>query len=260
MRLRSLWLGLACLAATGCATQVAVKKMTLETSRLALQVAAMDSLMRAQEAEAERRWIGLSTDGDDLKQRVQQVQARLDEVSRRLADLSRDIEAIRLYSGGKGRPGAGRPAAASPSPDTARPAQPLLISDAKELYDLAFADMSAKNYALAIAEFSQLLDYFPQSEQADNACYWLGECYYAQGDYPKAVEAFERLLKEYPQGAKAPDALLKLGYAFAELKEKPKALQHLREVVDKYPDTEMAKKARERLKALEPAKPAGRRR
>jgi tol-pal system protein YbgF len=244
----------------GCATQVAVKKMTLETSRMALQVAALDSLVRAQEAEAEQRWIGLSTDGDDIKQRVQQVQARLDEVSRRLADLARDIEAIRLSSGGKGRPGAGRPAAAAPPADAERGTQPLLISDARELYDLAFADMSVKNYALAIAEFSQLLDHFPQSEQADNACYWLGECYYAQGDYPKAVEAFERLLKEYPQGDKAPDALLKLGYAFAELKEKPKALQYLREVADKYPDTEPAKKARERLKTLEPASKPGKRR
>lgn len=257
MRLRSLWVSLACLAATGCATQVAVKKMTAETQRMAVQVAALDSLARAQEVGAEQRWIGLSTDVDDLKQRVQQAQARLDDVARRLADMSKDLETLQIYSGGKGRPASGRPAAAAPA-DTERP--PLLISDPQELYNLAFEDMNAKNYALAIAEFTQVLDNFPQSEQADNSCYWLGECHYAQKDYPKAVAAFERLLKEYPKGAKVPGGLLKLGYASAELKDKAKAVEYLREVIAKYPDSEEAKLAKERLKALEPVKPPGKRR
>lgn len=257
MRLSPLLLGLACLSAVGCAQQVSLKRMHLDNQELARQVVALDSLLRAREAESERRWIEESTDADDLKKQVQQVQDRLDNVARRLADLAKDLEAVRLSSGSKGRPAAGRPAAAPA--DTDRP--PLLLADPQELYNLARKDMDAGNYTLALGQFSQVLDNFPQSEFADNACYWLGECYYAQKNFPKATEVFQRLLKEYPQGDKVPDALLKLGYALAEQKDQVKAAEALRELIEKYPDSPGAKLAKEKLKALgPPAKPAGKRR
>lgn len=257
MRFSLLLLGLACLGATGCAQQVTLKKMRLENQEMARQVAALDSLLRAREVEGERRWIEGSTDSDDLKKQVQQVQDRLDNVARRLADLAKDLESLRLSSGSKGRPSAGRPAVAAA--DTAKsPQQALLLADPQELYSLAYKDMEAGNYALAIAEFSQVLDNFPQSPLSDNACYWLGECYYAQKDFPKAAEMFQRLLKEYPQGEKVPGALLKLGYSLAEQKDQAKAAAApLREVIEKFPDAPEAKLAKEKLKALSsPAKPA----
>ncbi|MBI2503679.1 MAG: tol-pal system protein YbgF [Candidatus Latescibacteria bacterium] len=261
MRLSPLLLGLACLSGAGCAQQVSLKRMHLDNQELSRKVVALDSLLRAREAEDERRWIEESTDGDELKKQVQQVQARLDDVARRLADLAKDLEAVRLSSGSKGRPAAGRPAAAAPA-DAGKDPQPLLLADPQELYNLAFKDMEAGNYALAITEFSQVLDNFPQSEVADNACYWLGECYYAQKDFPKAAEVFQRLVKDYSKGDKVPGALLKLGYALAEQKEQAKAAASLREVVEKYPDSSEAKLAKEKLKALAPPakKPAGKRR
>lgn len=257
MRLSPLLLGLACLGAASCAQQVSLKRMHLDNQELSRRVVALDSLLRAREAESERRWIEESTDSDDLKKQVQQVQDRLDNVARRLADLAKDLEAVRLSSGSKGRPAAGRPTAAAPA-DPGR--NPPLLADPEELYNLARQAMDTGNYALAIAEFSQVLDHFPQSEFADNACYWLGECYYAQKNFPKAAETFQRLLKEYPQGEKVPGALLKLGYALAEQKEQAKAAASLREVIEKYPTTDEAKLAKEKLKALPPAKPAGKRR
>lgn len=261
MRLSPLLLGLACLGAASCAQQVSLKRMHLDNQELARQVVALDSLLRAREAADERRWIEASTDSDDLKKQVQQVQDRLDNVARRLADLARDLEAVRLSSGSKGRPAAGRPAAAAPV-DTGRTPQSLLLVDPEELYNLARKNMEEGNYALAIAKFSQVLDDFPQSEVADNACYWLGECYYVQKNFPQAVEVFQRLVKEYPQGDKVPGALLKLGYALAEQKEQAKAAASLREVIEKHPDSSEAKLAKEKLKALAPPakKPAGKRR
>ena len=258
MRLRFLLLGLAWLGAAGCAQQVSLKRMHLDNQELARQVASLDSLLRAREAEAERRWIEASTDSDDIKKQVQQVQDRLDNVARRLADLAKDLEALRLSSGSKGRPAAGRPSAAAPA-DTDKSPQPLL-ADPEELYNLARKDMESGNYALAIAEFSQVLDNFPESELADNACYWLGECYYAQKEFSKAAGVFQRLVRDYPQGDKLPGALLKLGYALAEQKEQAKAAASLREVIEKYPNSDEAKLAKEKLKALPPAKPSGKRR
>ncbi len=53
MRLSPLLLGLACLGAAGCAQQVSLKRMHLDNQELARQVVALDSLLRAREAESE---------------------------------------------------------------------------------------------------------------------------------------------------------------------------------------------------------------
>ncbi len=256
MRLCTLLLGLVCLGAAGCAQQTTLKRMRLENQELSRQLASVDSLLRVREAESERRWVEGSTDSDDLKKQIQQVQDRLDNVARRLADLAKDLEAVRLSSGSKGRPSAGRPAAAPA--DTGR-SSPALLADPLDLYNLALNDMKADNFALAARQFAQVLDNFPQSEVADNACYWLGECYYAQKDFPRAAETFQRLVKDYPAGEKVPGALLKLGYALAEQKDQTKAAASLRAVIERFPESPEAKLAKEKLKAL-PAKAAGKRR
>ena len=36
------------------------------------------------------------------------------------------------------------------------------------------------------------------SAVADNALYWIGECYFSQGDFPAAIRSFDLLLEEFP--------------------------------------------------------------
>lgn len=271
MRLISLRLvcGLVCFALAslwvGCATGGAVKNVQAEVGRvqdqlrvLSRQVVSLDSLVQAQGAESRRMWADLSTDGGDVKQRVRQVQAKLDDAARRLADLAKGLESVRLYSGGRAVP-SGRPSISSASADTsAAPAsRPSLVSDVQGFYDLASEDMNSGNYPLAISEFSQLLENFPKSDLADNARYWLGECYYVQKDFARAIESFQRVITDYPDGDKAPAAMLKLGYALLEVKDRDKGIQHLRALIKAYPNSEEANQAKERLKELGSASGSG---
>ncbi|MSS71940.1 MAG: tol-pal system protein YbgF [Candidatus Latescibacteria bacterium] len=249
----------------GCATSGAVKSVQSDVGRvedqlhlLSRQVVSLDSLLQAQGAESHRVWVELSTDGDDVKQRVQRVEAKLDEAARRLADLSKALETVRLYSGGKMAPSE-HPSFSSGSADTASVSalRRSLISDEQGIYDQASEDLKKENYPLAASGFSQLLENFPKSDLADDARYWLGECYYAQGDFTRAIEAFQRVITDYPDSEKVPAAMLKLGYAFLEVNDRTNGVQRLRELMKDYPKSEEAAQAKKRLRDLGTAPKSG---
>jgi tol-pal system protein YbgF len=189
---------------------------------------------------------------------VRQVQAKIDEAARRLADLAKGLESVRLYSGGRVAP-SGRPSASSGPVDTssASASRPSLVSDVQGLYDLASEDMKSGNYPLAISEFSQLLENFPKSDLADNARYWLGECYYDQKDFARAIESFQRVITDYPDSEKVPAAMLKLGDALLKVNDRGRGIQQLRALIKAYPNSEEANQAKERLKELGPAAGSG---
>jgi tol-pal system protein YbgF len=247
----------------GCATHAGVGKLQIDVDRmqshlwvLSQQMKSIDSLLQAQQVEAQQRWTELSTDGENLSQQVARLQARVDNVADRMKDLSQGVESNRLYGGSKGG-SARRPAQAAATADSARGPEPGLVADAQGLYRQALDDQETRNYALAISEFAQFIEYFPKDNLADNAAYWIGECYYAQKDFPQAIAAFQRVLTEYPEGDKVPAAMLKLGYAYLETKDRAKGQQQLRDLVKRYPDSEEARLAKERLGAG--AKPGARR-
>ncbi|MEW6752811.1 MAG: tol-pal system protein YbgF [Candidatus Latescibacterota bacterium] len=259
----------ACLLA-GCATQGSVKRMQVDVRRvehrleaLGEQLTTLDSVLLQRESQSQREWTSLATDGGTLMLRLQQVQARMDEVSRRLADLRQEIELLRLYGVGQAAPGGpSAPATASAPPRAgawpqSQSQSQLLLADPQSLYEQALADMKAGNHDLAATAFAQFVESFAGDSLADNALYWQGECSYARRDYAGAAAVFRKVLETYPQGDKVPAAMLKLGYSLVESKQREKGAAQLRSLVQKYPDSEEAAQARDRLRNL--ATPARRR-
>ncbi|MBF0202691.1 MAG: tetratricopeptide repeat protein, partial [Desulfamplus sp.] len=75
--------------------------------------------------------------------------------------------------------------------------------------------------------------------------------YYREKWYEKAILEYQRVIEEYPRGNKVMAALLKQGYSFANLGEKGNARLILEELIRKYPQSQEAKSARDKLKALQ---------
>ncbi|HEY2509930.1 MAG TPA: tol-pal system protein YbgF [Polyangiaceae bacterium] len=86
-----------------------------------------------------------------------------------------------------------------------------LDPEAKRAYDAALALVNAKKYPQALEALAGFLVKYPDHPNADNAMFWRGECYFAQGQYAQAVEQFEGVIARFPLGNKLPDAVLKLG-------------------------------------------------
>ena len=109
------------------------------------------------------------------------------------------------------------------------------IGDMPTLYQQGYGALLQKDYAGAEVAFSRLVETYPNDPLASNAQYWLGESYYARGQYKNAADAFLKGYKKYRSGDKAPDTLLKLGMALAELGQKDAACSTLDELKTKYP-------------------------
>jgi len=107
--------------------------------------------------------------------------------------------------------------------------------DAESLYQQGYGALLQKDYAGAEGAFSQLVATFPNNPLAGNAQYWIGETYYARGQYKNAADAFLKGYKAYKSGEKAPDALLKLGMALAQLGQKDAACSTFNELKTKFP-------------------------
>ncbi len=122
--------------------------------------------------------------------------------------------------------------------------------NAKELYDAAYMDLSKGDYDLALQGFREYLRAFLQSEYSDNAQYWIGEIYYAQGEFERSFNEFDIIGKQFPEGDKVPAALLKMGYCLINLDDERGARQYLNRVVERFPDSAEAGLARSRLEEM----------
>jgi tol-pal system protein YbgF len=134
---------------------------------------------------------------------------------------------------------------------TAPPVPPRTNLSAQELYNTAYSDYEKGNYDLAIDGLTIYREQFPSSPYADDALYWIGECYFSQKKYDKAIEQFNDLIIGYPLSNKIATAYLKKGFSLAELKKKDEAVAVLKLLITKYPLEEEAKNAQEKLKELQ---------
>ena len=139
---------------------------------------------------------------------------------------------------------------APPSPQAA-PAPQAAAVDPMRLYRQSLDLLKSGQHVEAVAGFRRFIAANPEHDYADNAQYWLGECFYDIKDLRSAVREFRRVAERYPQGNKVPDALLKAGYSYVALGDKDTARQVLQELVRSYPRHDASRLAAERLRELD---------
>ena len=218
-----------------------------EVSNLEAQVGKqMESLLKS-EADMQVRLQDLSKQIDQLQANLEDTNYRLAQLSQQIAATNQELKSVRAAPAPAAEgdePGAGTAAAAG-----APPANP------QTLYQTAYNDYLRGNYDLAIREFQDYFDHFPDTDLADNAVYWIGECYYRQGKFRQAISQFDTVVSRYPRSDKLPSALLKKGYSHLQLGERSQGVVQLQHVIAEYPSSDEANLARQRLRSwgLSPA-------
>ncbi len=198
----------------------------------------MDERLDAQDTRFEEIHAEHAADVADLESRILSTQTNADQTQDRIASLSQRMDSLdRRVSGAR-------------APARADSAGLVALEDMGAAYDRAYLDFSKAKYQLAIQGFTDYLKNYPGTERADNAQYWIGECYYVQRDYDSAIEAFQRVLDQYPDGNKAAGAMLKIGYALLSLDREQQAIRQLKTVMERYPQTTEAEHARAKLLSL----------
>jgi tol-pal system protein YbgF len=199
-------------------------------------------------------------------QKIKVIEDKVNAVTRNQADVGQDKESLKLslqfikeeINDLKNRIGkindrlVSLPTTAvSPaSGTTGEPPADTTIQSPENTYYTAYSDYIKKNYQLAIEGFKQFILLYPQNGLADNALYWIGECYYSQKMYSEAVSTFSRLISNYADGDKIPDAILKKGYSLIEMGKQPDGITVLKELISRFPLSEEASLAQQKIKEV----------
>jgi tol-pal system protein YbgF len=129
-----------------------------------------------------------------------------------------------------------------PALRTDAPRPSALDPEAKRAYDAALAQVNSRHYAQALDAFAAFLMKWPDHPNADNAMYWRGESYFAQGEIARAAEQFEGTVARFPLGNKVPDALLKLGICYQKLGDAPRAKSYFDKLAREFPRSEATRR------------------
>ncbi|MCK4986076.1 MAG: tol-pal system protein YbgF [Desulfobacterales bacterium] len=135
-------------------------------------------------------------------------------------------------------------AAVTPGVSAKKPlSEDEVYRSAKQAFDQGDSEAARKG-------FQEFIKRYPDSKNADNAQFWIGEIYYREKWYEKAILEYQNVIEKYPQGNKVPAALLKQGLAFSNIGDQANSKLILEELNRKYPKSNEAKIAAEKLKTL----------
>lgn len=128
-----------------------------------------------------------------------------------------------------------------------KPLGKIKHTDPENLYKKARNLLIEEQYRQAADGFSAFINNYPDNSLADNAVYWLGECFYSEGNFQQAILVFQDLVKKYPKSEKVPDALLKTGYSYLAINDNNRAHHFLKQVIKRYPFSPASEKAQVKL-------------
>jgi len=177
---------------------------------------------------------------DQISGQVQALNDTMDEIKVRLAKLSKQLEdlqsAQQSLAASQAQQQQAQAMAQAPPPDV--------------LYNNALRDYNGGKPDLATQEFTDYIKFYPNTDLAGNAYFYLAELQYRGGNFQKAVEDYDLVLQNFPSGNKAATAQLKKGFALLELGKEDEGTQELKHVIQRYPKTNEAMQARDRLRKL----------
>ncbi len=216
------------------------------------ELQAMSRKLADQNAQVLKSNADIEAELQQLRDQMQALQANLEATNQRLASLSNELAATRERLGGSPSAPAAAAAGVAAGAALAAPGAPApgRAAEPTQLYNAAYEDYLRANYDLAIQGFRDYAKRYADTDLADNALYWIGECYYSKKSYKEAIDAFTQLLNTYKTSDKAAAALLKKGLAYLELGDRSQAVINLQYVLYEHPGTKEAELARSRLAAL----------
>jgi tol-pal system protein YbgF len=194
--------------------------------------------------------VPVDTHLNDLQASMTELLERLDVMNSRIAKLEKAAEE---------RPQPTAIAPAQPTQSAAvRPVPSIASGASRAITNAQIADvyrngivLFGKNrYSESRGAFQQVFDADSSGELADNALFWIGETYYAAGDFNNAIRFYKRVSEEYGDQNKAPDAMYKLALAYEKTSDLGMARTTLQSVISRYPYSSPAAAAKTELNRI----------
>ncbi len=193
------------------------------------------------QASIEKQQTDRAAQVDQISGQIQALNDTMDELKVRLAKLSKQFEDMQ----------AAQQSMAAQQAQAQQQAQAIAQAPPPDvLYQNALRDYNGGNNDVATQEFNDYIKFYPNTDLAGNAYFYLAEMQYKAGDYQKAITNYDLVLQNFPSGNKAASAQLKKGFALVELGKTDDGAQELKHVIQRYPKTSEAIQARDKLRKM----------
>ena len=227
----------------------AIQKTLLEQAldaigKLNISIGSLQKTMQDVQANSGARLDSMSTQVQALADNLEEVKVRLGRLNQQLAEVQTTLQSL------DAKLATAAPLAGAPGSTTPLSTPP---PSADVLYNNGLRDINGGRYDLARQSFQDYLQFYPDTDLASNAQFYLGEINYAEKKFREAVVEYDKVLDNYPRSFKLAPARLKKGMALIELGERSSAIREFREVVRRFPATEESRRASAKLRELGPS-------
>jgi tol-pal system protein YbgF len=211
-----------------------VEQDTDAVNKVANALNGLQTTLQKQQAEGGSKAEQLSGQIQSLNDTLDELKVRLAKVSKQLEDMQATQQSLTAQQTQQQQQQ--QAMAQAPAPDV--------------LYNNGVRDYNGGKNDLALQEFSDYIKFYPNTDLAGNAYFYLGEIQFKQGNYQQAVQTYDQVLQNFPSGNKAASAQLKKAFALIELGKQDDGVSELRHVIQRYPRSPEALQARDRLRKL----------
>ena len=242
-----------------------IEQQSDSNNKLGVALAGVQKSVQDMQANSGAQLNSTSTQVSGITDNLADMQQRLSKLNTQLADIQGTLQSLDAKVSALGQPaasvnpGAGTvPGGASAIPAGGGSSAPVPTSSApaaaapsaQNLYDSALHDILTKKYDLAQSEFQDYLKYYPKTDYASNAVFYLGEIAFVQQKYPEALDHYSDVIANFPNSFKLGAARYKRGVTYIAMGKKPEGIADLRTVTRLFPKTDEDQAARTKLREL----------
>ncbi len=214
-----------------------VEQNTDTMNKIAGSIDKLQTSIQKQNTDGASRVDQFSGQIQSLNDSIDELKARLGKVSKQLEDLQASQQTLAAQTAQAAQVAqATQQQQSAPPPDV--------------LYNNGLRDYNAGKTDLATQEFNDYLKFYPNTDLAGNASFYLAEVEFKQGNYAQAAKDYDKVIENFPSGNKVAAAHLKKGYSFAELGQKDAAIAELQTLIQRFPRAPEAAQAKEKLVQL----------
>jgi len=227
---------------------VQVKENSEEALKIAQETKLDADVLNTKVTEIDNKLVALSEDVSSVSlAKIEEIENRLSLLVEAFKDLQAQVVALQNAPAPRAARANAPAAPATFSPSAA--SSLLAASPEYDAYQNSLRVFNSRNYESAAKLFSEVLKQYPQGTYADNCCYWLGECSYAQRDYAGAIASFKKVFG-FKNSSKADDAQLKIGMSYMKMGQTALAKTEFKTLIDRYPASEYVSRARKYLSEI----------
>lgn len=255
--------------------QETVNRLQLAVNRLDAQLADTNKRLDAATAASVKGFADQQLLINQMTSTITTIRERLDDNSVRVSQLSQEFTAVRegirrltdqintlvgllappVEGGAPPATSSGAPPAGpdAPQASSGRPAlDPVILpQSASYIFQQAMGDYRSQRYDSAIEGFREVIAAYPDSPDAAEAQYWIGESYNnGKNDCRSALPEYQKFVDTYKDSKSRAEGLYMIGYCYFDLGQRDNAQRYFQQVVKEYPNEISGIQAAQRLQGM----------